>query len=130
MTLAPGGGIPYQLFEEPKAEILQTFSAPVSPQTVTFISHEVTALCPLTGQPDFYTVEISYVPRFLCVESKSAKLYFGAYRSYKGFIEKVAEKMLGDWVTSCKPRIAKICVTMVPRGGISIKVEQEYNEYP
>ena len=124
----PGSGIPYPQFQEPSADILQTFPAPEGSQQITFISHEVTALCPLTSQPDFYSVEVTYVPETLCIESKSAKLYLGSYRQYRGFIEEIALRMLNDWVSASYPQKVEIVLTMVPRGGISIIVRREYRK--
>lgn len=132
--LEPGGGIPYFPFEKPAANILQTFPAPLPKvagfgrQWVTFTTKEVTALCPLTSQPDFYTVVITYIPKDLCIESKSAKLYFGAYRQQKGFIEELTLRILSDWVKACQPQKAQVVLTMVPRGGITISVDQVYEE--
>jgi len=128
--LKPGGGVRYHQFEEPDARILKTFPPPKERAgVITFTTREVTALCPLTGQPDYYTVMITYEPNTLCIESKSAKLYFGAYRQQKGFIESLAYKVLSDWVEACRPEWAEIVMTMAPRGGIAISVTYKYKEY-
>ena len=125
--LKPGGGVSYHQFEEPSADILATFKNPTTyAQAITFRSKEVTALCPLTGQPDYYEVVITYTPARLCIESKSAKMYLGSYRSFGGFIETIADKMLWDWVRACKPLKVKVDITMVPRGGVGINVIQEH----
>ncbi len=132
--LKPGGGISYHQFEEPSSNILQTFPAPTAIPPITDRGHtitfscdqEITALCPLTGQPDFYSVVITYQPHELCIESKSAKLYFGSYRNVKGFIEELALRMLTDWVKVCSPKFIRITLTMAPRGGIAIEVIREY----
>ena len=134
LSLRPGGGVPYHQFEEPSSSILQTFPAPTSIHSITDRGHtitfscdqEITALCPLTGQPDFYSVVITYQPHELCIESKSAKLYLGSYRSVKGFIEEIALRMLTDWVSACSPKFVKVTLTMAPRGGIAIEVVREY----
>lgn len=128
--IKPGSGISYHQFERPSPHILQTFEYEEDPllgcPSIKFKTNEVTSLCPLTGQPDFYSVEICYTPTVLCIESKSAKLYLGAYRSEKAFIEVLAGKILRDWVDVCLPLSASISISMRPRGGIEITVSQCY----
>jgi len=127
-ALLPGSKVKWYQFSEPKKEILRTFPSP-KPEAefeVVIETEEMTALCPLTGHPDFYYVKVSYVPDKLCVESKSIKFYFGAFRNYNGFIETIANKILDDLVEVLKPRKASVCIRMKPRGGIPITVVREY----
>jgi 7-cyano-7-deazaguanine reductase len=127
-------GLSYHQFEEPTWKILQTFENPSIKeshrdlQKITFETKEVTALCPLTGFPDYYHVKITYIPVKKCIESKSAKFYFGAYRDYRGFIETITKKILDDWKKACKPRWIEVNITMNPRGGISINVIKTYQK--
>jgi 7-cyano-7-deazaguanine reductase len=82
----------------------------------------MTALCPLTSFPDQYDVQVSYIPAEKCIESKSAKFYFGAFRDYGGFIETIAEKILADWMKASGSVDVKVDITMNPRGGVAINV--------
>ena len=128
IEIRPGTGPTWHQFEEPSASILRTFNRPgEGPAKVTFRTHEVTALCPLSGQPDFYTIEIVYVPDALCVESKSAKFYLGSFRNVGAFAETIADTILRDWVKACSPLEATVFATMVPRGGIAIAAERSYH---
>ena len=88
---------------------------------------EFTCICPKTGLPDFATVVIDYVPDKDCVELKSLKEYFIAYRNLGIFHEHLTNKILEDFVTACQPRSAKIVVDMNVRGGIKTSVTAEYN---
>lgn len=127
VTIRPGEGPTWHQFEEPDVRILRTFERPgKSPCRITFKTHEVTALCPLSSQPDYYTIEIAYVPDKTCVESKSAKFYLGSFRNVGAFAETIADTILQDWVDACLPLEATVVVTMIPRGGIEIKVERSY----
>jgi 7-cyano-7-deazaguanine reductase len=87
---------------------------------------EFTALCPITGQPDFATLTIRYVPDRLCVESKALKLYLGSFRNEGTFHEAVVNRILDDLVAAIKPRRATVKGEFNPRGGIAITVEATY----
>ena len=87
---------------------------------------EFTALCPITGQPDFATLTIRYVPDKLCVESKALKLYLGAFRNTGTFHEAVVNRILDDLVAAIHPRQATVKGRFNPRGGIAITVETSY----
>jgi 7-cyano-7-deazaguanine reductase len=104
---------------------LDTFEAPTL-HHVSLISDEVTAVCPVTGQPDWYTVSIGYKPDKLCLESKSLKLYLHGYRNEGIMAEPLAAKILGHVVTALEPIYARVDVTQKPRGGISIKASAEW----
>ena len=120
---ALGQNVPYS-YAGPTAEMLETFLNPALGReySVIFSSPEFTAVCPVTGQPDFYTVKIAYAPQARCVESKSAKLYLGAFRQEGMFIEALANRLLDDWWTALSPNRLAVVLKMAPRGGIAIKV--------
>jgi len=126
-AILPGSGISYHQFKEPNARILKTFDSPNKelPFTIVFSTKELTALCPLTGMPDYYTLEISYVPAEKCIESKSAKFYFHSFRDAGMFIEKLTNKIADDWRAACAPQYLKVTNTMAARGGIPITVVVE-----
>ena len=107
---------------------LETFpnSHPGRDYTIVHTCPEFTALCPKTGQPDFGTIRISYVPDRLCVELKSLKLYLFGYRSRGIFYEAVTNQILDDFVASCHPVRCKVVSTWTPRGGITTNVGCEY----
>jgi len=87
---------------------------------------EFTALCPVTGQPDFAHITIRYVPDKRCVESKSLKLYLGSFRNTGTFHEEAVNRILDDLVAAIKPRRAAVKGEFGRRGGIAITVEAAY----
>lgn len=111
------------------SECLETFanSHPDREYTVTFSTKEVTSLCPITGQPDFYRITINYRPDRLCLESKSLKLYLFSFRQSGMFAETLANRILDDLVKVCRPRWMQVESAMNPRGGIALTVRVEYN---
>jgi len=94
---------------------------------VNFDCPEFTSLCPITGQPDFGKITISYIPDKLCLESKSLKLYLFSYRNHNAFHEEVVNMILDDIVRAVKPKEAMVKGDFNPRGGISISVEASYH---
>ncbi len=88
---------------------------------------EFTCLCPKTGQPDFATVIIEYIPNKLCIELKSLKLYLWSYRNEGAFHEAVINQILDDIVNACKPRYIKVLGDFWVRGGIHTSVTAEYS---
>ena len=94
--------------------------------TVVHEAPEFTSLCPKTGQPDFATITIEYVPDKLCIELKSLKLYFHSFRNEGIYFESVTNRILDDLVTACQPRYMHITAEFNTRGGISSVVETEY----
>src|SRR5262245_57896860 len=96
---------------------------------ITFNCPEFTCLCPLTGQPDFATIRIEYVPDKLCVELKSLKLYLWSYRDEGAFHEAVTNRILDDVVAAVRPRRLKVVGEFSARGGITttITVEDDAN---
>ncbi len=87
---------------------------------------EFTAVCPKTGQPDFATVIISYVPAATCIELKSLKLYLFAFRDRGIFYEHSINTILDDLVNACHPRRMTVVGQFTPRGGISSKITARY----
>ena len=96
--------------------------------TVDMTIPEFTCICPKTGLPDFATIKISYGPAKTCVELKSFKMYLIFYRDVGIFHEHLVNKILDDFVKSCRPRWAKIVIDMNPRGGIQTTVTGEYKK--
>ena len=97
-----------------------TFEVANGVQQVTMTSDEVTALCPVTGHPDQYTVEIEYRPNELALESKSLKLYFQTFRNEGIFCESFAARIANDVQSAIQAQSVEVRVTQKPRGGISI----------
>ncbi|HNX68717.1 MAG TPA: preQ(1) synthase [Candidatus Omnitrophota bacterium] len=89
---------------------------------------EFTCLCPKTGQPDFATIRIRYVPDEFCVELKSLKLYLWSYRNEGAFHEAVTNKILDDLVKATKPRHMSVEADFFVRGGIHTVVTAAYSK--
>ena len=103
---------------------LATFPNP-SPRREYVIRHECpeyTALCPVTGQPDFGIIEVIYAPGKLCIELKSLKLYLWAFRDEGHFFEQVTNRILDDLVRACQPRWMTVIGRFNVRGGIGTTV--------
>jgi len=100
---------------------LETFANP-GVEVVSMTSDELTAVCPITGQPDFYTATIEYRPRERCLESKSLKLYLGRFREQGAFCEALAVQIRDEVAHVLGLEQPDVHVTLVqkPRGGISI----------
>jgi len=115
-------------FTAPEASILEAFpnSHPDRDYVITFEHPEFTSLCPMTGQPDFGTIRIRYVPAERCVESKSFKLYMGAFRNHGAFMENLTNKILDDLVAVLAPRRMTVEGIFNVRGGTRISVRAEY----
>ena len=84
---------------------------------------EFTCLCPKTGQPDFAIVFIKYIPRDLCIELKSLKLYMGSYRDIGSFHEAITNKICDDLVNIMLPNYIEVKVKFNVRGGIYTEVQ-------
>ncbi|MBI4497714.1 MAG: NADPH-dependent 7-cyano-7-deazaguanine reductase QueF [Chloroflexi bacterium] len=87
---------------------------------------EFTSVCPITGQPDFATIRITYVPGPRCIELKSLKLYFWAYRDEGVFYENVTNLILDDLVAACDPVRMTVVGDFNVRGGIKTVVTARY----
>lgn len=94
--------------------------------TINMEIPEFTCICPKTGLPDFADIHVDYSPGEYCIELKSFKMYTMFYRNIGIFHEHVANKILEDFVGSCKPRYAKITAVFNSRGGIQTTVTREY----
>lgn len=104
------------------ASILETFlnKHPENDYVVTFDAYEYTSLCPVTGQPDFAKIVLSYIPRERMVESKSFKLYLFAQRSAAHFHEDCVNIIAKDLINLMDPKYLEVRGIFSPRGGISI----------
>ena len=113
---------------EDKIKLLETFENefPNRDYTIIHTAPEFTSLCPKTGQPDFATIDIDYIPDKLCIELKSLKLYLNSYRSEGVFFESVTNKILEDLVKVLSPRYMLVSAEFNVRGGISSVIEAEY----
>ena len=95
---------------------------------IQFECPEFTCLCPRTGQPDFATIRIRYVPDRQCVELKSLKLYLWSFRNEGAFHEKVTNQILDDLVRATQPRSMKVEGDFFVRGGIHTVVSATYEK--
>ena len=103
-------------------EVLETFpnKHPDNDYFVKFNCPEFTSLCPITGQPDFATIYISYMPDRIMVESKSLKLYLFGFRNHGDFHEDCMNIIMKDLIKLMDPRYIEVWGKFTPRGGISI----------
>jgi 7-cyano-7-deazaguanine reductase len=110
-------------YDNPTVSLLETFPnpAPGSSWAVALECEEFTSLCPVTGQPDFGRLRIHYVPAERCVESKSLKLYLGAYRNHGAFHEECVNRVADDLTAALAPRFLRVRGDFRPRGGIAIR---------
>lgn len=108
--------------------ILETFDNPYPQRDyeIVTVCPEFTSMCPKTGQPDFGTLTITYVPDQLCYELKSLKLYLQQYRNHGAFYESVTNLILDDLVAATQPRWMTIVADFTPRGGIRTSVKVHY----
>ncbi|MDR0828903.1 MAG: preQ(1) synthase [Prevotellaceae bacterium] len=103
-------------------EVLETFDNkhPDNDYWVQFNCPEFTSLCPITGQPDFAEIVISYIPAQKMVESKSLKLYLFSFRNHGAFHEDCVNIIMKDLITLMQPKYIEVTGYFTPRGGISI----------
>ena len=94
--------------------------------TIEIECPEFTSICPVTGQPDFGTIRIRYVPDQQCIELKSLKLYLWSYRQEGAFHEAVTNNILDDLVAACAPRQMTVVGDFNVRGGITTVVTAEF----
>jgi 7-cyano-7-deazaguanine reductase len=108
---------------------LETFANPRSERDyeINMECPEFTCVCPRTGQPDFATIRITYVPDKLCIELKALKLYLWSYRQQGAFHEAVVNKILDDLVQACQPRKMTVTGDFNVRGGIHTTVTASYH---
>lgn len=109
---------------------LETFDNPMPERdyTIRIDIPEFTCLCPKTGQPDFATLHLEYVPEQKCVELKSLKLYVWAFRDEGAFHEAVTNAILDDLVKATAPRFMRLTAEFNVRGGIYTTVVAEHRD--
>lgn len=112
----------------PHAGILEAFPNrhPERFYVVCLSFPEFTSLCPVTGQPDFGTLAVEYIPDQKCVESKSFKLYMFAFRDHQSFMETITNTVLDDMVRTLDPLWCRVKGLFAPRGGTRIHVFAEH----
>ena len=112
----------------PSPKLLETFSnpAPRRDYVIEHTHHEFTSLCPLTGHPDFATITLRYVAHQKCVELKSLKLYFHAYRNEGAFFEAVTNQICDDLGTMLRPRSLTVIADWKARGGFTSRITAEW----
>jgi 7-cyano-7-deazaguanine reductase len=112
------------------ARKLETFANPQSARDYRIHMEipEFTCLCPRTGQPDFATLVLDYVPDRRCVELKSLKLYIWSYRDEGAFHEAVVNRILDDLVRATRPRYMRLTARFYVRGGIHTTVAAEHSK--
>ena len=109
---------------------LETFSNPVTQRDYQIHMEipEFTCLCPKTGQPDFATLVLDYIPDKKCIELKSLKLYIWSYRDKGAFHEAVTNQILDDLIAVLKPRYIRLIARFYVRGGIFTNVTAEHRK--
>jgi len=115
---------------EKQAALLELFDNP-APQRdfrIVHTCHEFTSVCPKTGQPDFATITVDYIPDKSCLELKALKFYFQAFRNQGIFYEAVINRILEDLAAACEPRTLTITGNFNVRGGFSSVVTAEYRK--
>ncbi len=112
--------------------MLDTFPNPNPGRSywIRFECPEFTCICPKTGQPDFASIRIRYVPAESCIELKSLKVYLWSYRDVGAFHEAVTNEILDDLVAACRPRFMEVEGDFNVRGGIHTVVTVSHGEAP
>ena len=108
-----------ELFENPR---------PGRDFTITIECPEFTSVCPKTGQPDFGTIIIEYIPDKLCIELKSLKFYIQSFRNRGIFYEALTNEIIDDLANAAKPKWMEVTSQFTPRGGITTDVCVEYSQ--
>lgn len=115
---------------ESQTALLETFANP-RPERDFRVVHtcaEFTSVCPKTGQPDFATITIDYIPDETCLELKALKMYFYAFRQQGIYYEAVINRILDDLVAACNPRYMQVRGDFNVRGGFGSVVTAEYRQ--
>jgi 7-cyano-7-deazaguanine reductase len=109
-------------------KILETFPnpAPQRDYLIEHTHHEFTSVCPMTGHPDFAAITVRYIADRTCVELKSLKLYFHAYRNEGIFFEAVTNRICDDLGAALKPRALTIVADWKARGGFTSRITAEW----
>lgn len=107
---------------------LETFDNPQPDRdyTIRIDTPEFTCLCPMTGQPDFATIQLEYIADKSCLELKALKLYFWSYRDQGAFHEAVTNKILSDLVAAISPRFMRVTADFNVRGGVYTQIIAEH----
>jgi 7-cyano-7-deazaguanine reductase len=115
---------------KPPQRQLETFPNPASGRDYRIHMEipEFTCLCPKTGQPDFATLELDYVPDKRCIELKSLKLYIWSFRNEGAFHEAVTNRILDDLAAATRPRYMRLTARFYVRGGIFTTVVAEHTK--
>ncbi len=110
--------------------LLETFENPYPNRDYVMetVCPEFTSVCPKTGQPDFGTLIITYIPDQVCFELKSLKLYLQSYRNVGAFYEDVTNRIMDDLVTVTDPRWLELRAEFTPRGGISSTITVSHHK--
>jgi 7-cyano-7-deazaguanine reductase len=101
-------------------------SHPERDYEIEFVAPEFTSVCPMTGQPDFGTLTVTYVPGSRCIELRSFKFYLHTFRNRGIFYEDVVNEVLDDIVAAIAPRVAMVSGDFNTRGGIAARVTASY----
>ena len=111
---------------------LETFPnpAPQRDYVIEHTHHEFTSMCPITGHPDFANVTVRYIADKTCVELKSLKLYFHAYRNEGIFFEAVTNRICDDLGAALQPRSLMVVADWKGRGGITSRITAEWTPKP
>ena len=128
ITLLGNQNVPYKTEYAP--EVLEAFDNkhPCNDYFVKFICPEFTSLCPMTGQPDFATIYIRYIPDIKMVESKSLKLYLFSFRNQGDFHEDCVNIIMKDLIALMHPKYIEVFGEFTPRGGIAIHPFANYGK--
>ncbi len=110
--------------------VLETFDNPCPQRdyAIQIVCPEFTSVCPKTGQPDFGTLSIDYVPDAKCVELKSLKLYLQQFRNEGIYYEHATNRILDDLAAVVRPRRMTLTASFTPRGGITTRVTAAYEQ--
>lgn len=111
---------------EARLPAIETFANQFPDYEITIEFPEFTSVCPKTGLPDFGTLIVRYAPRARCLELKSLKEYFHAYRNLGIFYENAVNRILADIVKACRPVRASVVGQFHPRGGLRSVIEARY----
>ena len=117
-------------FDTPSGAILEAFPNrfPERDYVICFEHPEFTSLCPMTGQPDFGTIRVTYAPGEKCVESKAFKLYMVSFRNHGSFMESLTNTIANDLITLLAPRRLTVEGIFNVRGGTHISVRVEHTD--
>ena len=124
------------LFDFPDPNTLEKFETPSRPETnrnladmmLNITASEFSSLCPITGQPDYATIMIDYIPDQYCVESKSMKLYLNGFRNHGEFHESCVNRIINDLIDLLDPHWMRVVGFFTPRGGIPFHPSAEWSK--